>query len=98
MSLTDKELKALPIKTKKYRVSDGDGLSVIIKPSGGKYFIYRLYFNKLSREINLGAYPLVPLKSARLIRNHYRQVVNRGIGPIGESLYLIKQLVYSVFL
>lgn len=82
MKLTDKELKALQIKPKKYKVSDGDGLSVVIHPKGGKYFIYRFYFNKLVKEINLGPYPLLPLKAARLERNRLKLMVNDGIDPI----------------
>ena len=39
MALTDSGLKALLPKEKKYRVSVGDALYVLVYPSGGKYFI-----------------------------------------------------------
>ena len=44
MSLTDSGLKALLPKEKKYRVSVGDALFVIVYPNGGKYFIWRYRF------------------------------------------------------
>ena len=44
MSLTDSSLKALLPKEKKYRVSVGDALFVIVYPNGGKYFILRYRF------------------------------------------------------
>ena len=37
-------LKALLPKEKKYRVSVGDALFVIVYPNGGKYFIWRYRF------------------------------------------------------
>lgn len=44
MALTDSGLKALLPKEKKYRVSVGDALFVIVYPNGGKYFIWRYRF------------------------------------------------------
>ena len=44
MALTDSGLKALLPKEKKYRVSVGNALFVIVYPNGGKYFIWRYRF------------------------------------------------------
>ena len=44
MSLSDSSLKTLLPKEKKYRVSVGDALCVIVYPNGGKYFIWRYRF------------------------------------------------------
>ena len=44
MSLSDSGLKALVPRDKKYRVSVGDALYVIVYPNGGKYFVWRYRF------------------------------------------------------
>ena len=44
MSLTDSSLKALLPKEKKYRVSVGDALYVLVYPNGGKYFVWKYRF------------------------------------------------------
>ena len=44
MSLSDSGLKALDPRDKKYRVSVGDALFIIVYPNGGKYFVWRYRF------------------------------------------------------
>ena len=44
MALTDSGLKALLPKEKKYRVSVGDALYVLVYPNGGKYFVWKYRF------------------------------------------------------
>ena len=44
MSLSDSGLKALVPRDKKYRVSVGDALYIIVYPNGGKYFVWRYRF------------------------------------------------------
>ena len=60
MSLTDSGLKALLPKEKKYRVSVGDALFVIVYPNGGKYFIWRYRFPPIRegqrRDYQIGPY------------------------------------------
>ena len=44
MSLTDSGLKALLPAEKKYRVSVGDALYLLVYPNGGKYFVWKYRF------------------------------------------------------
>ena len=66
MSLTDSGLKALLPKEKKYRVSVGDALFVIVYPNGGKYFIGITRFppsspkNRVGDEVRIGPYGKAP--------------------------------------
>ena len=66
MSLTDSGLKALLPKEKKYRVSVGDALFVIVYPNGGKYFIWRYRFPPTRegqrRDYQIGPYGKAPGK------------------------------------
>jgi hypothetical protein len=81
MKLADKQLKSLEIREKPYKVPDGDGLSVLVKPNASKYFIYRFYFNKTKKELHLGKYPNLSLKQARAKRNQHKALVVSGINP-----------------
>ena len=73
MALTDSGLKALLPKEKKYRVSVGDALYVLVYPSGGKYFVWKYRFppNRSGqfRDYQIGPYGKGPgkwtLKQAR---------------------------------
>ncbi|MFM9089379.1 MAG: Arm DNA-binding domain-containing protein, partial [Cyanobium sp.] len=44
MALTDKEVRALPQGSRRYRVSDGGGLLLEVDPAGGKYWLWRHRF------------------------------------------------------
>ena len=44
MARTDSGLKALLPKVRKYRVSVGDALYVLVYPNGGKYFVWKYRF------------------------------------------------------
>jgi len=81
MQLTDKKLKATLPKEKPYRISDGDGLYLLINPNGSKYFRHRYYFAKKRKEIHLGTYPDLSLKNARLLRNENKTLLNANIDP-----------------
>ena len=50
-------------KTKRY--SDGNGLILVIRPSGGRSWIQRITIAGKRRDIGLGAYPAVELADAR---------------------------------
>ncbi|EPJ56371.1 MAG: hypothetical protein OFPI_00380 [Osedax symbiont Rs2] len=85
MQLTDIKLKALKAKEKNYRVTDGEGLAVVVKKNGKKYFVYRYYFCKKGKEIHLGAYPDLSLKNARLERNKHKAILSTGADPALEK-------------
>ena len=87
MMLTETEIRKLPIRIKKYKVSDRDGLYLIVRPTGSKSFIYR-YTLKDKRtqvsktgECTIGLYPDVSLEEAREVLPRLRKQVKKGIKP-----------------
>jgi hypothetical protein len=44
MALTDKEIQALKPADKRYKVTDGDGLYLLVNPAGGKYWYMKYFF------------------------------------------------------
>jgi hypothetical protein len=81
MALTDKEIQALQPREKRYKVTDGDGLYLLVNPAGGKYWYMKYYWGGRPQEVVFGVYPAVSLKLAREKRLDARQHLARGLNP-----------------
>jgi integrase len=85
MPLTDKEIVALKPRDKKFKVSDADGLYILVHPRGGKYWYMKYHFNGRAAEVSIGTYPAVGLKLARERRDEVKQQLARGLNPQQEK-------------
>ncbi len=56
MGLTDLQVRKIKPKKDRFEVSDGDGLSLRVMPSGAKSFIFRYLFDGIPRRMTLGVY------------------------------------------
>ncbi len=86
MALTDKEVRALPQGSRRYRVSDGGGLLLEVDPAGGKYWLWRHRFPPTKdgrrQDLRIGPYPRISLKAARDIRDEQKRLLYEdGINP-----------------
>jgi hypothetical protein len=65
MPMTDAKIRALKAKNRPYKVSDGEGLHVLIQTNGSK--LWRLSFRHLQKQrtLAIGKYPEVSLLDAR---------------------------------
>lgn len=88
--LSDAAVKTAPIKDKNYRLPDGNGLQLLIKPNGSKIWEIRFTFNGKQRQSTAGNYPQIKLKDARVRRDKIKELVSQGIDPI-EAKHLQKQ-------
>jgi len=79
--LTDKEIKAAPVKDKKWKLYDTDGMFLEIRPNGGKYWKLKYRIDGKPKEASLGVYPQVSLQQARISRDEHRDLVRSGIDP-----------------
>ncbi len=70
-------------KQKEYSLSDGDGLSLRIKPNGSKLWLFNYYhpYTKKRSNLSLGSYKDVPLATARERRKEYRELLVQQIDP-----------------
>ncbi|MGV8841858.1 MAG: tyrosine-type recombinase/integrase [Pseudomonas sp.] len=83
--LTDSAIKAAKPKEKPYKLTDGQGLYLDIKPGGSK--LWRLKYRFAGAEktpLSLGAYPDLSLAKARHKRTEAREQLADGIDP-GEQ-------------
>lgn len=79
--LTDTQIRQSKPGEKKFRLSDGDGLFLLIQPSGARWWRldYRLHGRR--NTISLGTYPEVSLAAARQRRAEARTQVAAGVDP-----------------
>jgi integrase len=82
MPLTDSAIKALKPKDKSYKVADEKGLYLQVTQTGGR--LWRMKFRGaggVEKKLSLGAYPEIPLKRARELRDEARALLASGIDP-----------------
>lgn len=63
--LNDKAVQAAKPEAKQYKIADGDGLALIVKPNGTKLWWFRYRFGGKEKTLALGTYPVISLKDAR---------------------------------
>jgi integrase len=79
--LTNLQIDRLKAESKVTRYSDRDGLTLEVRPSGNKRFIFRFQWGKKPQTIALGRYPSLSLADARKISLSYRTLVDNNIDP-----------------
>jgi integrase len=61
---------------------DGDGLMLVVRPSGKKSWLLRYQMNGVRRDMGLGSYPEIGLKEARQRTADARRMIEAGKDPI----------------
>lgn len=83
--LNDKAVAAAKTGAKQVKISDGDGLALILKPNGTKLWWFRYRHGGKEKTLALGEYPLVSLKDARQRTQDARKLLSKGIDPMAEK-------------
>lgn len=81
MKLTDKAIKSAKPKDKPYKMSDGEGMFLLISPNGSKLWRLKYRYNKKEKLLALGSYPQVTLAMAREKRVEAKNLISQGIDP-----------------
>jgi integrase len=68
-------------KDKPYKLSDGNGLHLLIEPNGSKLWRFRYSFARKEKMISLGSFPAVSLATARMKRDDAKRVLAEGKDP-----------------
>jgi integrase len=92
ISLSDAKARNAKPRAKPYKISDGGGLFLLIKPSGSKYWRLRYFFCGKEKTLALGVYPIVTLADARERRTQAQKLLAAGNDP-GEARKVAKQVV-----
>lgn len=85
MSLTDLKIKSAKPNQKQYKLTDGDGLFLLVHTNGSKYWRYRYKFQRKERLLAIGTYPTVSLSEARSLRDDAKSLLAKNIDPLIEK-------------
>lgn len=79
--LTEIKIKNAKSKAQAYKLFDGDGLFLLITPSGGKLWRLKYRFNDKEKTLTLGQYPAISLLNARCKRDDARRLLANNVDP-----------------
>ncbi|HKR44059.1 MAG TPA: integrase arm-type DNA-binding domain-containing protein [Paraburkholderia sp.] len=79
--LTDQAIRSAKPAESPYKMADGNGLTLLIKPNGSKLWRFRYRFDGLEKTLALGTYPDTSVKLARHKRDEARQLLAKGVDP-----------------
>lgn len=79
--LTDSHARNARAKAKPYKLTDGNGLFLLVKPNGKRCWRFRYRIDGVENLFAVGDYPQLGLQQARQARDQARELVNRGIHP-----------------
>ena len=84
MLLSDAKIRNATPKQNSYRLNDGEGLFLIVRPSGGKHWQFRYRFLNKEKTLSLGKYPLVTLLEARERKSDSLRLIADGTDPSNQ--------------
>lgn len=84
MPLTDIQVRKSQPADKPYKLSDGDGLYILVAVTGGKLWRLNYRFAGKQKTLALGAYPAVTLAKARDKTREAKENIADGIDPAQE--------------
>ncbi|WP_407224500.1 tyrosine-type recombinase/integrase [Enterobacter hormaechei] len=81
MALTDIKVRTTKPSDKPFKLTDGQGMYLLINPNGSKYWRLQYRFGGKQKVLALGVYPMVSLGEARRKRDEAKKLVSDGIDP-----------------
>ena len=84
MALTDTGIRRSKPGAAPYKLSDGHGLYLLVKPNGGRLWRWKYRFDGKEKLMALGTYPELSLADARERHAMARRQLVNGIDPMGE--------------
>ncbi|EEC7511992.1 integrase arm-type DNA-binding domain-containing protein [Escherichia coli] len=81
MALTDIKVRTAKPTDKQYKLTDGNGMHLLVHPNGSKYWRLQYRFGGKQKMLALGVYPDVSLADARARRDDARKLLANGIDP-----------------
>ena len=93
--LTDRAIKNTKPGNSIKKLSDGNGLNLVVYPNGSKYWVYRYRHLGKEKTLSLGIYPEVTLAEARMKLTDARKLVSDGQDPSEARKALKRQALAS---
>lgn len=81
MALSDLKARRAKPEDKAFKLTDGEGIALLVQPNGSKYWRLRYRFGGTEKMLALGKYPEVSLVDARARRDKARKLLANGVDP-----------------
>ncbi|WP_454688461.1 integrase arm-type DNA-binding domain-containing protein [Achromobacter aloeverae] len=81
---TDAKVRSAKSTDRDWKLSDGGGLFLLVKPTGGKLWRWKYRLQGKENLFAIGGFPQVSLAEARAAREKARALVKQGIYPAHE--------------
>lgn len=81
MALSDVKVRSAKPEAKAYKLTDGEGMVLLVHPNGSKYWRLRYRFGGKEKMLALGKYPEVSLADARARRDEARKLLANSVDP-----------------
>ena len=94
MPLSDVKCKNAKPEAKQYKLYDGEGLYLLIKPNGSKYWQMKYKYAEKEKTLSFGVYPEVSLLEARNKKLEARKLLRENLDPLAEK----KAVKYQILL
>ncbi|MCL6327482.1 tyrosine-type recombinase/integrase [Pectobacterium polaris] len=91
MPLTDVKVRSAKSEDKAYKLTDGEGMHLMVHPNGSKYWRLQYRFDGKQKTLALGVYPEITLSEARQRRDEAKRQIATGTDP-SEQKKVDKQL------
>lgn len=85
MALTARQVNTAKPADKDYKLTDAQGLYLLVKKSGAKYWCLKYRFGGKEKKLSIGVYPAVTLAQARAERDSARRMIAQGTDPSYEK-------------
>lgn len=83
--LTQLQITSAKAKAKPYNLSDGQGLVLIVQPTGSKLWRFRYRYGGAQKTLHLGPWPTLSLADAREKCREARKTIAAGLDPVLEK-------------
>ena len=81
MALTDIKVRTAKPTDKQYKLTDGNGMHLLVHPNGSRYWRLQYRYGGKQKMLALGVYPEVSLADARARRDEARKLLANSIDP-----------------
>ena len=92
-ALTDTALRSAKPRAESYKMFDGGGLFVLVKPNGSMLWRYKFKLGGREKLLTLGQYPAVKLADARKAHQDAKIKRQAGVDPSAARLAHPKALI-----
>jgi integrase len=84
MAIKELQVRSATPREKPYKLADGEGLFLLVKPNGAKLWRMKYRFAGKEKLLSFGAYPEIGLTAARELRLKAKHAIAMGEDPMGE--------------